>query len=567
MKKQRGSGEFTQKQRNDICFGFGRPLLTLLVFGIILFGVSGTQAADPIVVRWFSFSRLVIPTDESASTKFLVKIDGNPSSVQLALAAGGNVSLTNDGSGIWSVPLSHSQALFDYQSDDANHNFVGFLDVFDGATRVFRGNTFVSVKDESIPSVNVFNRGTDIRLSRHVVNIWRPDLQPIGTAGGFGAQLQSITREFYQNFGDDYDFIGVVTALPSFFENRYHFASKNEVLGVGLRLFNNDSVYGSFGKLQGITVYPIAGFFDMAETGSIHELGHQWINFSAHPLLRTGSPHWPVSTLARGIMGFSIPGSGAGGTFPFTISQRPDGNYVFQSAAPMNEYNELELYLAGMLPADQVMPNLVPELQLQQVCDGCLVQGPVRTVTIDDVIAADGKRSPDAATSQKEFRVANIVVTRERPLTDDEMALLDYFSARGEATIPLTYSSGFAKGTTKPFKLATRGVGTLTTSLVADFPPPALSSVAIFRKAKQVDHLSTGAKAKKFHLELTGEGFEAGATVLLNGSEAETTFVSLTQLSSKLLGRRIPEPGTMTIQVRNTDASLSNTLIVRIEAD
>jgi len=556
-----------KKTFRDICFGFGRPLLTLLVSGIILFGVSGTQAADPIVVRWFSFSPLVILTDESASTKFSVKIDGNPSSVQLALAAGGSVSLTNDGSGIWSVPLSHSQALFDYQSDDANHNFVGFLDVFDGATRVFRGNAFVSVKDESIPSVNVLNRGTDIRLSRHVVNIWRPDLQPIGTAGGFGAQLQSITQQFYQNFGDDYDFIGVVTALPSFFENRYHFASKNEVLGVGSRLFNNDSGYGSFGNLQGITVYPVAGFFDMAETGSVHELGHQWINFSAHPLLHTGSPHWPVSTLARGIMGLSIPGSGAGGTFPFTISQRPDGSYVFQSAAPMNEYNELELYLAGMLPADQVMPNLVPELQTQQVCDGCLVQGPVRTVTIADVIAADGNRAPDATTSQKVFRVANIVVTRERALTDDEMALFDYFSARGEATIPLTYSSGFVKGTTKPFKLATRGVGTLITSLVADFPPAALSSVAIFRKAKQVDHLSTGAKAKKFRLELTGEGFESGATVLLNGSEAETTFVSPTQLSSKLLGGRIPEPGTMTIQVRNTDGSLSNPLIVRIEAD
>jgi hypothetical protein len=537
----------------------------LLVVGVILFGGWGTQAADPIAVRWFSFSPLAIPMDESAATKFSVKIDGNPSSVQLALAAGSTLNLTNDGGGIWTVSPSNSQALFDYQPDDANHNFVGFLDVFDGAARLFRGNLFVSVKDEGIPSVNVLNRGNHIKLSRHIVNIWRPDLTPVGTGGAFGAQLQSITKEFYQNFDDDYDFIGVVTALPSFFENRYHFASKNEVLGVGLRLFNNDSIYGSFGKLQGITVYPIAGFFDMAETGSIHELGHQWINFSAHPLLRTGSPHWPVSTLARGVMGLSIPGSGAGGMFPFTISQRPDGTYVFQRAAPMTEYNELELYLAGMLPADKVMPNLVPEVQTQQACDGCLVQGPVRTLTIADVIAADGARVPDVTTSQKEFRVATIVVTRERLLTDDELAVFDYFSARGEATTPLTFSSGFAKGTTNPFRLATRGVGTLITSLVADFPDPALSSIAIFRKAKQVDHLSTGAKAKKFRLELTGEGFESGARVLLDGSEAETTFVGVTQLSSKLLGGRIPEPGTMTVQVRNPDGSLSNTLTVRIE--
>ena len=555
------------KKLANIWFCSSRRFLTLLVLGIILFGVAGTRAADPIVVRWFSLSPLVIPNDQSASTKLSVKIDGNPSSVQLALASGGTLNLTNDGSGIWTVSLSSSQALFDYQPDDANHNFVGFLDVFDGPTRVFRGNIFVSVKDEAIPSVNVLNRGSRIRLSPHVVNIWRPDLPLVGTGGTFGAQLQSITQEFYQNFGDDYDFIGVVTSLPSFFENRYHFASKNQVQGVGLRLFNNDATYGSSGRLQGITVFPLAGFFDMGETGAVHELGHQWINFSNQPLLHTGSPHWPVSTLARGIMGLSIPGSGAGGTFPFTISQRPDSSYVFTSAAPMNEYNDLELYLAGMLSADQVMPNLVPEVQIQQVCDGCVVQGPVRTVTIADVIAVDGPRIPDVTTSQKEFRVATIVVTRERLLTDDEMALFDYFSARGEATTALTFSSGFAKGTTKPFKLATRGVGTLITSLVADFPDPAISSIAIFRKAKQVDHLTAGAKAKKFYLELTGEGFASGSIVLLDGSEAETTFVSVTQLSSKLLAGRIPDPGTISVQVRNPDGSLSNTVTIRIQAD
>src|SRR5262249_43984478 len=212
--------------------------------------------------------------------------------------------------------------------------------------------------------------------------------------------------------------------------------------------------------------------------GAIHEIGHQWINFSTHPLLHLGSPHWPISTLARGIMGLSIPGSGAGGAFPFTISQKPDASYVFQSAPQMDEYNDLELYFAGMLTADQVAPNLVPETQNQQLCDGCAVQGTVRTVTINDVIAADGPRVPGFASSQKEFRIATLVVTRDRLLTDEEMEFFDFFSVRGEATAPLTAAVGFGKGTTKPFRLATRGVGTLVMSLVAEFPGPALSAVA-----------------------------------------------------------------------------------------
>ena len=41
------------------------------------------------------------------------------------------------------------------------------------------------------------------------------------------------------------------------------------------------------------------------------------------------------------------------------------------------------------------------------------------------------------------------------------MALLDYFAARGESTTPLPFTSGLARGTTKPFFVATRGIGSV----------------------------------------------------------------------------------------------------------
>src|SRR4029453_17942448 len=55
-----------KKTFEDICFGVGRPLLTFLVFGFILFGVSGTQAADPIAIRSFSFSWCVFQRKDTA---------------------------------------------------------------------------------------------------------------------------------------------------------------------------------------------------------------------------------------------------------------------------------------------------------------------------------------------------------------------------------------------------------------------------------------------------------------------------------------------------------------------
>jgi hypothetical protein len=59
----------------------------------------------------------------------------------------------------------------------------------------------------------------------------------------------------------------------------------------------------------------------------------------------------------------------------------------------------------------------------------------------------------------KFFDIAVVVISRDRLLTDDEMAVLEYFAARGEATTSLPFTAGFARGTTKPFYLATRGLG------------------------------------------------------------------------------------------------------------
>src|SRR5215510_12995155 len=119
--------------------GVRRMLGTLVLAGMVLAAAGGAPAADPIAVKWFEFSPLVIPSDGGVSPKLSVKIEGNPSSVQLALAAGGTASLTNDGTGVWSAAVPAAQALFGYQPDHVNRNFVGFLDLFDGASRVFRG--------------------------------------------------------------------------------------------------------------------------------------------------------------------------------------------------------------------------------------------------------------------------------------------------------------------------------------------------------------------------------------------------------------------------------------------
>jgi hypothetical protein len=100
-------------------------------------------------------------------------------------------------------------------------------------------------------------------------------------------------------------------------------------------------------------------------------------------------------------------------------------------------------------------------------CSGCVL--PSSTITINDVIAINGPRVPDTAAAQKLFNIAVVVISRDRLLTDDEMAVLEYFAARGEATTSLPFTAGFARGTTKPFYAATRGLGRVDLRL--EHPP------------------------------------------------------------------------------------------------
>src|SRR5437016_14061318 len=88
----------------------------------------------------------------------------------------------------------------------------------------------------------------------------------------------SITRAFYTSFNDDYDFLSILT-LPEVFANRYHAPVRNNVSGIGQSLFDNSALYGSGGRLLGYTFYPLSTYFDLAASASLHELGHQWINY------------------------------------------------------------------------------------------------------------------------------------------------------------------------------------------------------------------------------------------------------------------------------------------------
>jgi hypothetical protein len=421
----------------------------IAVFLALLCGAAHAQEVQSI---WFD--PLVVRTNRADPVAIRVQATSDTAALRLDLAAGGSVSLSKGTSGEWTATLSATQVLSGYTSADVNHNFVGFLRVLksDG-TVVATYNEFIGVIDSRVPTVRLHSLDGSTRSATRVMTAYRPAIAY--------EDDPPAAVEFYRYFPDNFDFLQIVYAAPSVHANRHFVSVKQDVSGIGLSLRDSTAAYGSHGRLRGVIVYPLWTLFDDGESAASHEIGHCWINFLTNNEVRAASPHWPQSTMALGIMGMSIPGSGAGGNYPWNLVRASDGSYTFHSAAPTQAFSDLDLYLMGFLPPEQVGTNVVLANQTQTPCDGCPISGAVLSLTVNDVISANGVRVPAAAASPKHFRVATVVVTHERMLNDDELIWFDYFAARGEAMEPLPYTSGFAAGTTLPFYLATRQIGSL----------------------------------------------------------------------------------------------------------
>jgi hypothetical protein len=422
------------------------PVTVIPVLVLIASTAFAQRLENPIV--WHKWDTMTFRTNRTDPATLDVQTKGAVSAVRLDFASGGSLIFLSAGPDRWTASIPAARLLDGYRLDNVNHNFVGFLLVLGSSGEtLITYNAFIQVFDSLVPVAAIRELGSNARATERIANLYRP---------GIGVDPEGAARQFYGYFQDDYDFVQVLYTIPSYSGTplTYHSPVRNDVAGIGSSIFNYTAGFGSAGRLQGITTFPVAEYFDGAEKTFSHELGHQWVNHLLNSILQPGA-HWPPSTMARGIMGTNS------GDFPYDVTAVTSTTAKLTAASPTMEFSDFDLYLMGLIPPAAVAPGIVVQGTL---CNGCVV--PSVSVTVNDVIAVNGARVPDWNAAQRVFRVATIVVTRDRLLNDDEMAMFEYFAGRGEGTTPLPYSVGFVRGTTKPFFVATHGLGRVDLRLV-----------------------------------------------------------------------------------------------------
>jgi len=243
--------------------------------------------------------------------------------------------------------------------------------------------------------------------------------------------------------------------------------------GLGRPAKDTRAYYGSYGRLLAAAAmnsihYQPAGWTEPEQKTKwflqrmAHECSHQWlarVRFDVDPGpqitpsdgLRAGHQggvHWSPFMRWEG----SMMGEKLLGPRPYDLFDRGDGTFEARYVPEYWRFNDLDLYLMGLLAPQEVRPLwlvLDPDIPESGLKISTPFHGTRRDVTIEDIIAAEGPRIPDCQHSQKNFRAAFVLVTRGEMPTEEEIKFVD--------TLRLAFE--------KYWHEVTRGLSTMDTHL------------------------------------------------------------------------------------------------------
>ncbi len=285
--------------------------------------------------------------------------------------------------------------------------------------------------------------------------------------GNANLDVAAVARAFYRTHGDDYDQLAMwlASGLTHWLGSPTAFAAawpaRNEVSGIGLALFDNNTSLGIPPRVQtlltmnGLHRYPadpaaeVPGLPNYVTQDILaHEFGHQWLAYS-----RVQNPAGETTALlGRAFQHWSF-FLDADGSVMEGADWEPAGPDTFYSRPPIARFGVLDQYLMGVRAAAEVdsffvIPDTLvfsppgPYVAYSDPNTSLTARGLARRFAIDDVTAANGPRVPPYTLAPHTLRVAFILVVPRGSAADPaDLAKLEAIRAAFPATV-VEYTGG-----------------------------------------------------------------------------------------------------------------------------
>jgi uncharacterized protein (TIGR03437 family) len=327
-------------------------------------------------------------------------------------------------------------------------------------------------------------------------------------SGTESVDIFAAAQKFYRNHQDSYDYLVIYNTMDIAADTSavaYEVTVRNSRSGYGDTKIDVGTQAGSQKRLQAIlNMGPLSQYpkdpnakvqarlsvGDTPLTVVAHEAGHLFLAYASvedqdgnRPMLGYQSAHWNFlfNSEASLLEGNRIKDNGAG------ASPR------FQTTAAVEGYSPLDQYLMGLRPPEDVPATFYVDhavgartTGLPRV--GATFDGVRRDVTVQDVIAEVGRRTPDSTVSQRRFRFAFLVITPNGTSpTADQLAQVEAYRTQFESFFPKAASQnatadtllkkavslsafpavGVTQGGTVPIRIALEDAAAVPTTFLA----------------------------------------------------------------------------------------------------
>ncbi len=245
-----------------------------------------------------------------------------------------------------------------------------------------------------------------------------------------------VSQNFFEDSPDAYDFLVVVTNFEwdaTAGVAGFHIGVANDVQGIGVDVFDHSPLWGSENLLGYVDIRWLSTYIQ--EDGSLdtewlnallnHEVGHQFLAFiqfldggaPSDALLGRDHAHWSYLLDSEA-------------SYMYGSNWSDNGDGTFTATEIKERYSHLDLYLMGMIAPEEV-PNFNLLVNPSIPADGYpslgdTIEATTKTISVFDVIAAEGPRIPDWQQAQHEFRVGLIyLVDPAIPVLSEDIARLN----------------------------------------------------------------------------------------------------------------------------------------------